>query len=80
MALGNSSHLVLQSHLCMRCLVTSNKIFSLTSQKGDSIASVDYLKVKNDVTITRRLSLTGAKSTLLQTFRSQIAGLQVTLQ
>ena len=31
------------------CLVTSNKIFSLTSQKGDIIAGVDYLKVRNEV-------------------------------
>ena len=30
--------------------VSSNEIFFLTSQKGGSIASVDYLKVKNDVT------------------------------
>ena len=48
-ALGNLSHLVLQNHSCMWCLVTSNKIFSLSSQKGDSIAGVNYLKVKNDV-------------------------------
>ena len=47
--LGNSSHLVLQNHSCMRCLVTSNEIFSLISQKGDCIAGVDYLKVKNYV-------------------------------
>ena len=33
----------------MRCLVTFNEIFSLTSQKGDSVAGVDYLKVRNDV-------------------------------
>ena len=49
MTLRNSSHLVLQNHSCMRCLVTSNEIFSLTSQKGGSIAGVDYLKVRNDV-------------------------------
>ena len=30
--------------------VSSNKIFFLTSQKGGGIASVDYLKVKNDLT------------------------------
>ena len=48
-ALGNLSHLVLQNHSCMWCLVTSNKIFSHSSQKGDSIAGVNYLKVKNDV-------------------------------
>ena len=48
-ALGNLSHLVLQNHSCMWCLVTSNKIFSLTLQKGDSIAGINYLKVKNDV-------------------------------
>ena len=47
--LGNLSHLVLQNHLCMRCLVSSNEIFSLTSQKGDIIAGVDYLKVRTDV-------------------------------
>ena len=47
--LGNSSYLVLQNHSCMRCLVTSNEIFSLTSQKGDSVAGVDHLKVRNDV-------------------------------
>ena len=47
--LGNLSHLVLQNHSCMRCLATSNEIFSLTSQKGDIIAGVDYLKVRNDV-------------------------------
>ena len=34
---------------CMGCLVIFNEIFSLTSQKGDSIAYVDYLKLKNDV-------------------------------
>ena len=28
----------------MRCLVTSNKIFSLALQKGDGITGVDYLK------------------------------------
>ena len=48
-ALRNLSHLVLQNHSCMRCLVTSNKIFSLTSQKGDIIAGVDYIKVRNEV-------------------------------
>ena len=48
-ALGNSSHLVLQNHSCMRCLVTSNTIFSLASQKGDGITRVDYLKVNKDV-------------------------------
>ena len=48
-ALGILSHLVLHNHSCMWCLVTSNKIFSLTSQKGDSIGGVDYLKMKNDV-------------------------------
>ena len=47
--IGNSSHLVLQNHSCMRCLVISNKIFSLTSQKGDSITGVHYLKVNKDV-------------------------------
>ena len=30
--------------------VSSNEIFFLTSQKGGGIASVNYLKVKNDVT------------------------------
>ena len=30
----------------MRCLVTSNKIFSLTLQKGDSITGVGYSKMK----------------------------------
>ena len=34
----------------MRCLVTFNKIFFLSSQKGGGIAGVNYLKVKNDVT------------------------------
>ena len=34
----------------MWCLVTFNKIFFLTSQNGGDIASVNYLKVKNDVT------------------------------
>ena len=34
----------------MWCLVTFNEIFFLTSQKGGGIASVNYLKVKNDVT------------------------------
>ena len=47
--LGNSSHLVLQNHLRMWCLVIFNEIFSFTSQKGDSIAGADYLKLKNDV-------------------------------
>ena len=32
------------------CDVTLNEIFFLTSQKGSGIASVNYLKVKNDVT------------------------------
>ena len=30
--------------------VSSNVIFFLTSQKGGGIASVDYLKMKNDAT------------------------------
>ena len=30
--------------------VSSNEIFFFTSQKGDGIASANYLKVKNDVT------------------------------
>ena len=34
----------------MWCLVTFNEIFFLSSQKGDGIARVNYLKVKNDVT------------------------------
>ena len=34
----------------MWCLVTFDEIFFLTSQKGGGIASVNYLKVKNDVT------------------------------
>ena len=34
----------------MRCLVTINEIFFLTSQIGDGIASVNYLKVKKEVT------------------------------
>ena len=34
----------------MWCFVTFNKIFFLTSQKGGGIASVNYLKMKNDVT------------------------------
>ena len=42
--MGNSSHLVLQNHSRMQCLVTSNKIFSLALQKGDGITGVDYLK------------------------------------
>ena len=44
------SHSVLQNHSCMWCLVTFNWTFFLTSQKGDNIAAVDYLKLKNDVT------------------------------
>ena len=31
------------------CDVSSNEIFFLTSQKGGGIVSVNYLKVKNDV-------------------------------
>ena len=31
------------------CDVSSNEIFFLTSQKGSGIASVNYLKMKNDV-------------------------------
>ena len=41
---------VLQNHSCMWCLVTFNGTFSFASQKGDGIARVDYLKVKNHVT------------------------------
>ena len=48
-ALSNLSYFVLLNHLCMGFPVTFNKMFSLTSQKGDSIAGGDYLKVKNDV-------------------------------
>ena len=48
-ALSNSSHLVFQSHSCMWCLVISNKIFSLPSQKGDNITGADYLNVNKDV-------------------------------
>ena len=44
------SHLVLQNHSCVWCLVTFSGTFFLTSQKGDDIVAVDYLKVKNDVT------------------------------
>ena len=32
------------------CDVLSNEIFFVTSQKDSGIASVNYLKVKNDVT------------------------------
>ena len=34
----------------MWCLVTFSEIFFISSQKGGSIACVNYLKVKNDVT------------------------------
>ena len=34
----------------MSCFVTFNGIFFLTSQKGGGIGSVNYLKVKKDVT------------------------------
>ena len=34
----------------MRCLVTIIEIFFLKSQKGGGFASVNYLKVNNDVT------------------------------
>ena len=34
----------------MWCLVTFNKIFFFSLQKGGGIACVNYLKVKNDVT------------------------------
>ena len=34
----------------MWCLVTFNKIFFLTSQKGNGIANINYLKMKNDST------------------------------
>ena len=33
----------------MWCLVTFNEIFLVSSQKGVSIASANYLKVKNDI-------------------------------
>ena len=34
----------------MWCLVTFSEFFFISSQKGDSIACVNYLKVKKDVT------------------------------
>ena len=34
----------------MWCLVTFNEIFFLKSQKDDGIASLNYLKMKNEVT------------------------------
>ena len=34
----------------MWCLVTFNEISFFTSQKGDGLAGVHYLKVKDDVT------------------------------
>ena len=42
-----------------QCLVTSNEFFSLTSQKGDSVAGVDYLKVKNDVIHCKTMIVSG---------------------
>ena len=37
------------------CDVLSNNIFFLTSEKGGEIASVNYLKVKNDVTYSNTI-------------------------
>ena len=39
----------------MWCLVTFNKIFFLSQQKGGGIACVNYLKVKNDVTHSKAI-------------------------
>ena len=40
----------------MWCLVTFNEIFFLLLQKSGGIAFVNYLKVKNDVTLWKAIT------------------------
>ena len=64
------SYSVLQNQLCMDAPSSSTNFSSFTSQICDGIAGVDYLKVEMMPPIERQLSLTEAKSTVLQTFLS----------
>ena len=66
---------VFQNYSCMSSLLTFNKISFLTSQKGDCIAGVAYLKVKNHVTCWK--TIIPEKSTLPKTFCFQKARLQI---
>ena len=66
---------VFENYSCMSSLLTFNKISFLTSQKGDCIAGVAYLKVKNHVTCWK--TIIPEKSTLPKTFCFQKARLQI---
>ena len=50
------------------CVVTFNEFFFLSLQKGGGSACTNYLKVKNDVTHSKAIILTRAKSTPVRTF------------